>query len=60
LDAATGITGYSIFDNGALVNFGKYDVDRNLDTEARINEMKLWLLAAIEDWEPNFVGLENI
>lgn len=60
LDAATGTTGYSIFDNEALVNFGKYEVDRNLDTEARINEMKQWLLAAIEDWEPNFVGIENI
>ena len=30
------------------------------NSEQRINEMKKWLRAAIEEWEPDFVGIENI
>lgn len=60
LDAATIITGYSIFDNGELVSYGTYKVNKELPTEQRINEMKKWLIAAIEEWEPCFIGIENI
>ena len=48
LDAATNITGYSIFDNTELVSYGTYKVDKELSTEGRINAVKKWLLAAIE------------
>lgn len=60
LDAATGITGYSIYDDGDLVSYGVYRVDKSLSPEERINAVKKWLVAAIQEWEPNFVGLENI
>ena len=60
LDAATVITGYSIYDDGVLVSYGTYKVNKDLPTEQRINEMKKWLAAALAEWEPDFVGLENI
>ncbi len=60
LDAATNITGYAIFDNNDLVYYGIYKVDKELSTEARINTMKKWLIAAMEEWEPDFIGLEAI
>ena len=60
LDAATVITGYSIYDDGVLVSYGTYKVNKELPTENRINEVKKWLLAAIKEWEPDFLGLEHI
>ena len=60
LDAATNITGFAIFDDGALVNYGVYKTNAELDATARINEVKKWLQAAIQNWEPDFIGLENI
>lgn len=59
LDAATNTTGYSIYDNGTLVSYGVYKVKEG-NSEQRINEMKKWLRAAIEEWEPDFVGCEHI
>lgn len=56
LDAATGTTGYSIYDNRELVSFGTYTADAST-TEERINNVKLWLKAALEEWQPDFVGV---
>ena len=58
LDAATNITGYAIYDDGELVSYGTYKADG--DTDERINKMKKWLIAAIDEWEPDFVGVENV
>jgi hypothetical protein len=60
LDAATGITGYSIYDDGILVSYGTHKSDNRLGTEERINDMKKWLIAALDEWDINFFGLENI
>ena len=60
LDAATLITGYAIYDDKELVSYGKFETDVSKSTEERINDVKQWLIAAIEEWEPDFVGLENI
>ena len=60
LDAATGTTGYSIYDDDALVSYGTIKLDSSKDTTERINELKQWLLAAIEKHEIDFCGLENI
>ena len=60
LDAATGITGYSVYDNEELVSYGTFKVDKDYPTEQRINTVKHWLAAAIESWQPDFIGLENI
>jgi len=60
LDAATGITGYSIYDDGVLVSYGTHKSDNRLETEERINDMKKWLAAALDEWNIDFCGLENI
>lgn len=60
LDAATNTTGYAIFDDGALVNYGTYKTDGSKETVERIHDVKLWLLAAIDEWRPDFIGVEHI
>ena len=60
LDAATNITGYSIYDDGTLVGFGTFKTNSMLHATERINQVKNWLKAAIKEWQPDFIGLENI
>ena len=60
LDAATNITGYSVYDNKILVGYGTFKTEANEDTTHRINEVKKWLIAVIEKLEPDFVGVEHI
>ena len=60
LDAATGVTGYSIYDDRVLVGFGTYKTSASLPAVERINQVKNWLKAALKEWEPDFVGVENI
>lgn len=60
LDAATGITGYALYDDDVLVSYGTFKVEKDLDAEERINKVKHWLEAALQEWQPDFVGLENI
>ncbi len=60
LDAATVITGFAVFDDGVLVHYGTVKVNKELPTEERINKMKQWLMEVIKEWEPDFIGLENI
>lgn len=60
LDAATGVTGYSIYDDRTLVGYGIFKTSAALPTVERINQVKNWLKAALKEWQPDFVGLENI
>ena len=60
LDAATGITGYSIYDDKVLVGFGTFKTSSTLPAVERINQVKNWLKAALKEWEPDFIGIENI
>lgn len=60
LDAATSITGYSIYDNKVLVGFGTFKTNTSFSAPERINQVKKWLEAAIKEWEPDFIGVENI
>ena len=57
LDAATGTTGYAIYDNRTLVGYGTFKTSATLPATERINQMKNWLKAALKEWEPNFVGV---
>lgn len=59
LDAATNDTGYAIYDDEELVSYGVFKTD-DLPLENKINQVKKWLLAAIKEWEIDFVGIENI
>lgn len=58
LDAATVITGFAIFDDNELVYYGTHEVNRSDSTEKRINEMKIWLKEGIENWKPDFIGVD--
>lgn len=60
LDAATGTTGYSIYDDGVLVSYGTYKTDGSKETTERINEVKKWLHYMIDNYEIDFIGLEDI
>ena len=60
LDAATSITGYSIYDNKVLVGYGTYKTSSSLQATERINQVKNWLRAALNECQPDFVGIENI
>ena len=60
LDAATNVTGYSIYDNGALVAFGTYKADDKKEVTARINEMKHWVEKMIDTISPDFIGIEHV
>lgn len=60
LDAATQVTGYAIYDNKVLVSYGTFKVENSLSTEERINAVKKWLEHALEEWDIDFCGLENI
>lgn len=58
LDAATNLSGYAIYDDGALVGYGTYRAKGENATE-HINDVKHWVEAAIKEWEPDFVEVEN-
>ena len=60
LDAATGVTGYAIYDNKVLVSFGTFKTNSSYEATERINQVKGWLKAALRAWMPDFVGVENI
>ena len=60
LDAATNITGFSIYDNKELVSYGTFKATSQLDSTERINQVKHWLEMAIEEWQPDDVCIENI
>jgi len=60
LDAATAISGFSVYDDGDLVSYGTYNIDRDLDTTERINKFKYWLTDAVNKWCPDMVFVEHI
>lgn len=60
LDAATIVSGYAVYDNTTLVNYGTFKAEKSMNTEARIDSVKKWLTAVIKEWEIDYVGLENI
>lgn len=60
LDAATIDSGYALYDGNQLVTFGVFHVDSRLPVTERINKVKQWMLTAIEEWKPDFVGIEHI
>lgn len=59
LDQATKITGWSIFDGAQLVKFGTFETSLNEEI-ARDNAVKIWLISMIENWKPDYIGIEGI
>lgn len=60
LDAATNVTGYSIYDNDILSAYGIFKATEENDVTERINEIKHWLESVIKIHEPDFIIIENI
>lgn len=60
LDAATGTTGYAIYDNQELVAYGTFKTNAEKETTERIHEVKKWLEGTIENINPDFCIVEDI
>lgn len=60
LDAATGTTGYSIYDDKKLVAYGTFTTLHTEDPAPRINQVKKWLEEICETCQPDAVGVEGI
>jgi len=43
-----------------LVGYGTFKTSSSLPATDRINQVKNWLKAALKEWQPDFVGIENI
>lgn len=59
LDQATKVTGYSIFDDGKLVKYGTFQTTSD-DEVARCVSVKNWFLSMLQNWRPDYVGIEGI
>lgn len=60
LDAATNLTGYAVYDDKVLVHFGTFKTTSTHAATERINQVKGWLKMVLKEWQPDFVGIENI
>lgn len=60
LDAATGTTGYAVYDNNKLTSYGTFSTNPDLPATVRINQVKKWLIDCIAIWQPDAIGVENI
>lgn len=59
LDQATQTSGYSVWIDGALNDFGKYTVD-DADISVRIHKICLWVEGLLDRYAPDKLVIENI
>ena len=59
LDQATHITGYSVFSNKNLIDYGTFEAFGDNDIERSV-QVKQWLISLIDQFQIDFVGLEGI
>lgn len=59
LDQASHKTGWSVFDGKELVKYGVFEVTSTEEID-RLHEVKEWLESMIENWKPDYVGIEGI
>lgn len=59
IDQATKVTGFSIFDNNKLVQWGTFTTSLS-DEIARDSAIKTWLIQTLRNWQPDLVALEGI
>ena len=59
LDQATHISGYAVFNNKNLIDYGAFEATGENDIERSV-QIKQWLIALIDQFEIDFVGLEGI
>ena len=59
LDQATRITGYAVYNNKNLIDYGTFEATGDTDTE-RILQIKQWMISLIDQYQIDFIGLEGI
>ena len=59
LDQATHTSGYAVFNNKNLIDYGSYVASGNDDIERSV-DVKQWMISLIDQYEIDFVGLEGI
>ena len=59
LDQASHICGYAIYDGGALKAYNTFET-KSLNEDARIHEVKEWLLSMIDTYKPDLIAIEGI
>ena len=60
LDNATNITGYAIFEEGKMIEYGIKKLDHDTAQNLRIAYMKQWFVSMLGVWNIDSVGLENV
>lgn len=60
LDQATQVTGWAVFDNDKLIQYGVYSLQDSLPTEQRINTLKHWFSDMVAAWRADQVVFEDI
>lgn len=59
LDQSTKKTGWSIYDGKDLIMYGVFSTELS-DEAARIHEIRVWLINMLNNWQPDFIGIEGI
>lgn len=59
LDQATHTSGYAVFNNKNLIDYGSYVASGDDDIERSV-DVKQWMISLIDQYEIDFVGLEGI
>lgn len=59
IDQATHISGYAVFNNKNLIDYGTFEATGENDIERAV-QVKQWLVSMIDQFQVDFVGLEGI
>lgn len=59
LDQATHISGYAIYNNRELIDYGSFEATGETDIERSV-QIKQWMVSLIDQFQIDFVGLEGI
>ena len=59
LDQATHISGYAVFSNKNLIDFGTFEATA-ADQIERCVQIKQWMISLIDQYEIDFIGIEGI
>ncbi len=59
LDQSTNVTGYALFEDNKLIVYGRVDISKQKDSAKRIDAMRDWASDLIDDYQPDFVVLEQ-
>ena len=59
LDQATHISGYAIFNNKNLIDYGSFEAIGTNDIERGV-QIKQWMISLIDQFQIDFVGIEGI